>query len=517
VKGSDFVKGLPEKPGQDREDKILAAVVGGDAVVCFTPLVITGGDHTLRIDVAMDAVKIGEAGDAVRVAASVITQQKIADSLGCLLPTAKICDLIWNHVRGGGGVVLTPQTQTPDSQMAYTSRFVKHDAAIEKQREGRCGLLWPVGKVFAVSNKASGGKVANYGWHVQKGSKYAGVTDGVIVLQPLATAHVATFTDYSQLCGGFVKRMCVLDGEEEDLAELLADPEIAPLISSEGPLDAFMYREAPSPPSSKNGAPDAWRSPLKKGMQGSDVLAMQELLISHGLSLDPYGADGDFGSLTDKRVRDFQRARGLMVDGVVGEQTHSALLDGDTIPGPPPESDSEDPLVDDFIQAKNFTNTTRKTIKHIVLHSTESKPDSARAVARWFGGTSAPRASAHFIIDRDECIQCVKVPAVAWAAPGCNSTGIQLEHCGFAMKSKWLEEEESTLRRSARLVASLCKEWDIPVEFVNEAGLKAGKPGITTHYRVSIAFRKSDHVDPGGPEDRNWPISEYLEMVKKEM
>lgn len=82
------------------------------------------------------------------------------------------------------------------------------------------------------------------------------------------------------------------------------------------------------------------------------------------------------------------------------------------------------------------------------------------------------------------------------------------------MKSHWLEEESETLDRSVRIVAHLCQKYEIPVEFLNEADLKAGKKGITTHYRVSMAFKKSDHVDPGGPEDRNWPLTEYLDMVR---
>ena len=99
------------------------------------------------------------------------------------------------------------------------------------------------------------------------------------------------------------------------------------------------------------------------------------------------------------------------------------------------------------------------------------------------------------------------------AAPGANSTGIQIEHCGWATKSKWLEEESSTLHKSAKLVASLCAQWDIPVEFVDSDGLKKGTPGITTHYQVSVAFRRSDHADPGGRNDENWPLTEYLDFV----
>jgi hypothetical protein len=49
--------------------------------------------------------------------------------------------------------------------------------------------------------------------------------------------------------------------------------------------------------------------------------------VSYMQSLLPRGpkADGDFGPITDGEVRDFQRTRGLEVDGVVGQQTWAAL------------------------------------------------------------------------------------------------------------------------------------------------------------------------------------------------
>lgn len=518
MKGSVFIKALPKEAGQDREDAILQAVNTGHAIVCFTPLEISEGGHTLRLDVAMDAVKIGEQGDCVRVAANALTQQKIADHLGCLLPTAKICDLIWKRVLDGNGVKLTPHTQTPDSHMSDTNRFVEHSEAIDKQRDGRCGLLWPVGKVFALSKKVTRGKCANYGWHVTSGSQFSGVLPDVKVLQPLATAHSDVFTDYSQLCGGLVKKVCYLDGEEADLADILKDPSLCSLVSTEGVLDAFMYRKSAEPEEPVESDPEAWRSPLKKGMQGSDVARMQALLISAGYGLDPYGADGDFGNLTEMKVKDFQANEGLVVDGIVGSKTMAALQGApETMPSPPPSGTGDDTisdLVDVFIEARNYTKVSRTDIRGVVCHSTESGPDSALAVSRWFSGPSAPKASAHFVIDRNNTVQCVPIPAVAWAAPGANRHFVQIEHCGYAMKSKWLEEESGTLHRSAKVIAAICREYDIPVEFLNEADLKAGKKGITTHYRVTNAFKKSTHVDPGGPEDRNWPLSEFLDMIR---
>ena len=66
---------------------------------------------------------------------------------------------------------------------------------------------------------------------------------------------------------------------------------------------------------------------LKKGMEGSDVKALQEALMKQGYELPDYGADGEFGSETKDALMDFQRDEGLDVDGEYGEKSHAALMD----------------------------------------------------------------------------------------------------------------------------------------------------------------------------------------------
>lgn len=65
---------------------------------------------------------------------------------------------------------------------------------------------------------------------------------------------------------------------------------------------------------------------LRKGNEGSDVKALQILLIGNGYSCGSYGADGDFGSGTYSAVTKFQKANGLEADGIVGANTWKKLL-----------------------------------------------------------------------------------------------------------------------------------------------------------------------------------------------
>lgn len=64
---------------------------------------------------------------------------------------------------------------------------------------------------------------------------------------------------------------------------------------------------------------------LKYGSKGDAIRDVQTKLIYLGYSCGVYGADGEFGSGTMAAVKLFQKAKGLTVDGVVGEKTSTAL------------------------------------------------------------------------------------------------------------------------------------------------------------------------------------------------
>jgi len=63
--------------------------------------------------------------------------------------------------------------------------------------------------------------------------------------------------------------------------------------------------------------------PLSKGEKGNKVKELQTKLNQLGYKLV---VDGIFGNATEKAVKDFQKANGLVVDGIVGEKTWGKLL-----------------------------------------------------------------------------------------------------------------------------------------------------------------------------------------------
>ena len=64
---------------------------------------------------------------------------------------------------------------------------------------------------------------------------------------------------------------------------------------------------------------------IKRGSKGEEVQTIQKLLQGKGYDLGPCGVDGDFGSATEKAVRQFQADHGLAADGIVGPETRAAL------------------------------------------------------------------------------------------------------------------------------------------------------------------------------------------------
>lgn len=97
---------------------------------------------------------------------------------------------------------------------------------------------------------------------------------------------------------------------------------------------------------------------LRKGDKGADVVELQRDLMKLGYSLPKYGADGDFGSETEKAVRVFQVDHNLTPDGVMHSDDFSVLfaaMDGDA-PEPAPAQIVE--ITGDTVNVRNAPGTT---------------------------------------------------------------------------------------------------------------------------------------------------------------
>ena len=225
--------------------------------------------------------------------------------------------------------------------------------------------------------------------------------------------------------------------------------------------------------------------------------------------------------------------RGLTVDEHFGRKTLQAFARWQLANGLPPRGffDRENRLLAisqgfiPFVQAKNCKILFPKTrkIDLITMHCMENdeKPDQAENVALWFANKiakyPAPMASAHFCLDSDSIVQCVRVQDVAYHAPGANHNGIGIELFGRARQTaaEWRDApSQACLKLAASLVAKLCDEYDLPSFKVSPDELRAGGArGICGHFDVSLAFppKANAHWDPG----TGFVWGEFLAMVSQ--
>lgn len=140
-------------------------------------------------------------------------------------------------------------------------------------------------------------------------------------------------------------------------------------------------------------------------------------------------------------------------------------------------------------------------IKWIVIHDMEAPegPLTAENVAKYFQSTAA-KGSAHICVDNNSCVKCVPYHKGAAHAPGSNTEGKGIELAGYARQTRmeWLDPYSmACLENGADCAAQLLHKYNLPNQYVDAAGLRAGKKGWTTHWQVSLAFKRSTHTDPG--------------------
>jgi hypothetical protein len=266
MKASEIVQELPEKNTPEREAMIISHIgLGHYLEPNMVEIESRHNGHVALIRVMSDALMLGDADDFLRVNATMNGEQCIADLLQMSLVTTKIADLI----RTNASVLIEPCTQTPDAQMAYTSRMVKHSKAVTDSilhalqgtpekielpmiATGLVGIVADVGKDWVLSNKLAGNQslAANYGWHTKVRPNPSAPQNGPYkcpaggyMWQTLGTAHNTAHVDYSQVVRLMSRNMTV-DSRAMTFEEVASDPELCGLVSYEGPLTVFRHPEA---------------------------------------------------------------------------------------------------------------------------------------------------------------------------------------------------------------------------------------------------------------------------------
>jgi N-acetyl-anhydromuramyl-L-alanine amidase AmpD len=167
-----------------------------------------------------------------------------------------------------------------------------------------------------------------------------------------------------------------------------------------------------------------------------------------------------------------------------------------------------------YVESPNVTPATGRAIDVVVMHTMEiaERKDAAEICVRWFR-SPASQVSAHYCVDSDTVIQCVREKDIAWHARGGNAASIGVELAGFARQTTkdWRDAySTAVLRSAATLVADVCRRRRIPVRWLVAGDLRAGRRGITGHVEVSLAYGRSDHWDPGP----GFPIERFLALVR---
>jgi hypothetical protein len=494
---------IPNGPSLERERAILDIVrAGKHDPITWCPVRVDARGHSATIYVTSDALKIG----GVRYGVSAYTQQLIADLLDASLPTSKVCDVSFDHA----DVRVPPCLQKADALMGTTAVMEAYSRQVDEKIAGRTGLARVVCKDWILNDRilAQPGCAANYGFYDAR-APYTSHS-GHRMWQTVGTRHgagsatVLGHSDYSQ-CMTFVRNDMLVDGQPMRFADVLGHAEFAWLISEDGVMRVRRMPGVPHESAATAAEPPPVSTPigniitpvLRRGSSGLAVSRWQTVL---GVT-----ADGSFGPKTEAATKAWQAAHGLTADGIVGAKSWASAASPVTVVAPVAVLAGYP-----VILAKNFHRGRTSPVRAIVLHSTESSsgPGSARAVAAWFAGAQAPMASSHFVVDSSATIRCVADEDVAFAAPGLNDDGIQIEICGRAnyRASEW---PVATVSRVADLVAELLKKYSLPADVLMAAVLVAGKRGITTHLEVSRAYKRSTHTDPGP----GWPMAEMLKMV----
>jgi hypothetical protein len=231
--GSMFGSSILNLSAQQRDDAIFAQCMSGNIpnwMRNFKPITVTDNfGNTLTYFVSPDVLCIGNEYDFLRVSLNGYTARRVVDAFGCMLPTRRMSDQIWQHA----DLKMMPTGMGASYHMASTKTLMDHNAVIEKQRAGRNFNVITGHKKDIIFHSQLLKYIHNiciYGFHYPNGKPIQGAQ---------YEAHNIWYQDYSHSIR-LVSRQAILNNQSVDLMQLLNDKKFAHLISTEGAYDASL-------------------------------------------------------------------------------------------------------------------------------------------------------------------------------------------------------------------------------------------------------------------------------------
>jgi hypothetical protein len=244
--GRAFATSIASLSRAEREEQIFAQFMAGNVpgfLRGFAPVSITsmisGTLRTATCYVLPEYLALGSDDDYFLMPMTPLLAQRIVDATGCVLPTKKLVDAIYQAAT----VKLAPQPIPPSAAMITVPVFAQHNDSVWQQRSPLI-TRWPLGQLVGghkkdviVSNRIYSNlkptvprPVVIYGWHQTNG----------IPIQPVYNGHEETYADYSHGVR-LVHDTMVIDGSPATVRRILSDSTLNVLLSDEGVITRSGY------------------------------------------------------------------------------------------------------------------------------------------------------------------------------------------------------------------------------------------------------------------------------------
>lgn len=241
LNGAQFVATITPMSFTNRENLILQEVVKGNVPNFYRTLssvtstaAISGTVQSVTYYVIPDYLAIGCDTNYFLCPMSPIVATKIADSIGCTLPTRKMV----NDIYAQATLKLPPLTIPASGTMTTVQAFDQHNTMVRNQRNAYL-TTYPLGTLIGGDKKdvvisnliySTSNKVIIYGWHTSVGNP----------IQPMSSVHADTYMDYSHGMR-FIQNDVIYNGTPTTVKAILQSSTLNPLLSDEGVINPPEY------------------------------------------------------------------------------------------------------------------------------------------------------------------------------------------------------------------------------------------------------------------------------------